>query len=566
MVEAAIKRARVSALPSGERYEKSYAHRDSVRLVVGCDGGVLATASRDGRLKLWKKMRKGIEFVKEFHAHVGCVRSACAKNGFLCTLGQHDAKVYDVRAFDMVRILRLAPFEATACVFLGRHALDFRLAIGGADGTVKFFSSSFDLVKEVSLHSPSSIACAGAGESFAVSADARGVIEYWDGEGRFPPHVRFRHKVETDLYALAKAKVQPVAIEVSASHFSVTAKDSRVRVFELSTGKLVLDIDASKAGAAAEGDGLLAGKRRELETRVSEEGDAWWNAPFDETGSMISFGSAAGVTVAGIDGDIVKVLGAAETADRYLGLALLQQQSGATEDLQLEHSLAAARGEPLEVSPPSSEGDEPVLAATALGRKRFYLFTTREPPDDRDVRNEAPTALEQQRGKRARATVSNDRATLRTTKGDIRVRLFPSECPKTCENFATHARAGYYDGLIFHRVIKGFMLQTGDPDGDGTGGVSIWGGDFEDEIRPSLKHDRPFVVSMANAGPNTNGSQFFITTVPTPWLDGKHTVFGRVTAGMDTCTLIENVKTDRFDKPKEDVKILSIDLSSSSSS
>ena len=124
------------------------------------------------------------------------------------------------------------------------------------------------------------------------------------------------------------------------------------------------------------------------------------------------------------------------------------------------------------------------------------------------------------------------RAILRTTLGDIHIQLFGAQVPKTMENFVGHCRSGYYDNVIFHRVISGFMLQTGDPLGDGTGGESIWGGEFEDEIVHSLRHDRPFTVSMANAGPGTNGSQFFITTVPTPWLDGKHTVFGRVVKGM----------------------------------
>ena len=103
--------------------------------------------------------------------------------------------------------------------------------------------------------------------------------------------------------------------------------------------------------------------------------------------------------------------------------------------------------------------------------------------------------------------------TLHTSLGDITIQLYLNECPKTCENFVTHCRDGYFNGLLFHRVIKGFMIQTGDPLGDGTGGESIWGNEFEDEFHPTLKHDRPYTVSMANAGPNTNGSQFFVTLV-----------------------------------------------------
>lgn len=106
-------------------------------------------------------------------------------------------------------------------------------------------------------------------------------------------------------------------------------------------------------------------------------------------------------------------------------------------------------------------------------------------------------------------------ATVHTTRGDIHLKLFGTECPKTVENFCVHSKNGYYNGHIFHRVIKGFMVQTGDPTGTGTGGESIWGGDFKDEFHPTLRHDRPYTLSMANAGPNTNGSQFFITVLPT---------------------------------------------------
>ncbi|MCH2594974.1 MAG: peptidylprolyl isomerase [Pirellulales bacterium] len=116
-------------------------------------------------------------------------------------------------------------------------------------------------------------------------------------------------------------------------------------------------------------------------------------------------------------------------------------------------------------------------------------------------------------------------ATLTTNKGDIRLELFDDKTPKTVANFEKLANDGFYDGLSFHRVIDDFMIQGGCPEGTGTGGP---GYQFEDEFHPDLKHDSPGVLSMANAGPNTNGSQFFITHVPTPWLDGKHSVFGKV--------------------------------------
>jgi len=121
-------------------------------------------------------------------------------------------------------------------------------------------------------------------------------------------------------------------------------------------------------------------------------------------------------------------------------------------------------------------------------------------------------------------------AVISTTYGDIQLELFDDKTPKTCANFEKLANEGFYDGLFFHRVIPDFMIQGGCPLGTGTGGP---GYQFEDEFHPGLEHDSPGILSMANAGPNTNGSQFFITHVPCPWLDGKHTVFGKVIEGQE---------------------------------
>jgi peptidyl-prolyl cis-trans isomerase-like 1 len=122
------------------------------------------------------------------------------------------------------------------------------------------------------------------------------------------------------------------------------------------------------------------------------------------------------------------------------------------------------------------------------------------------------------------------------------------------------ASRGAYNDNIFHRIIPNFMVQTGDPTGTGRGGSSIYGEKFEDEIHPGLKHTGAGVLSMANSGPNTNGSQFFITLAPTPWLDGKHTIFGRVKSGMDVVKRMQNVETGADDKPKVEVKIVSANV------
>ncbi len=151
-------------------------------------------------------------------------------------------------------------------------------------------------------------------------------------------------------------------------------------------------------------------------------------------------------------------------------------------------------------------------------------------------------------------------ATIETTDGTFVVTLFCDAAPKTCENFISLAEKGYYNGVIFHRVIKGFMIQGGDPTGTGTGGQSIWGKSFEDEFSPKLRFDRPGLLAMANRGPATNGSQFFITAAPTPWLNNKHTIFGEVTKGLDTVQKIENTPTDGRDKPLTPIKITKITI------
>lgn len=134
-----------------------------------------------------------------------------------------------------------------------------------------------------------------------------------------------------------------------------------------------------------------------------------------------------------------------------------------------------------------------------------------------------------------KAAVTDIRIVLKTSKGDIAATLFASKTPMTVANYLNLAAKGYYDGLTFHRVIPDFMIQGGDPLGTGTGGP---GYKFGDEFHPSLRHSKPGIFSMANAGPGTNGSQFFVTHVPTPWLDGKHSVFGEVTQGQDVVNRI----------------------------
>ena len=157
------------------------------------------------------------------------------------------------------------------------------------------------------------------------------------------------------------------------------------------------------------------------------------------------------------------------------------------------------------------------------------------------------------------AKENNPHVILETTQGSIEIELFPNVAPLAVENFTTHIKNGYYDGITFHRIIRGFMIQGGDPTGTGYGGKSIWGKPFKDEFK-NKTFDKPGVLAMANSGPYTNGSQFFITTVKTPWLNGGHTIFGQVIASsMKVVMNLEYVPTtgrNAGDRPLETQKIL----------
>ncbi len=151
--------------------------------------------------------------------------------------------------------------------------------------------------------------------------------------------------------------------------------------------------------------------------------------------------------------------------------------------------------------------------------------------------------------------MANPTVTLKTTLGDVRLEIFEDKAPKTAANFLGLVRKGFYNGLTFHRVIPGFMIQAGCPKGDGTGGP---GYEIPDEFHSALRHSGPGIVSMANAGPNTGGSQFFITLAATSWLDGKHAVFGKVSGGQDVVDKIAKVPRDSNDRPRTPVKIQAV--------
>ncbi|KAL2130219.1 hypothetical protein VTI74DRAFT_6737 [Chaetomium olivicolor] len=569
----------ISALPKSARYSKSLMHKEQLAfLIITPLTDFLITTSVDGVVKFWKKVADGIEFVKEFKAHQGEIRSvSCSQDGrSFATAGvDKTVKLFDVVAFDLLTVLQLDYEPRCVCWVHKKGSSLPLLAVSdtAAKPSIRIYDGRGENQEPThtiaGLHrSPVHLMTYNDRFDCVISVDEGGMIEYWRPGGSYEkPDNVFKYKTSTNLFEFKKAKSVPASLTLSqdGSRFATMSfPDRKIRIFEFATAKLQRTYDESlqvmeemqQAGTALQKlDAVEFGRRlaqeREVESPALRDK---FNVIFDESGHFILYGSYLGVKVLNTyTNKVVKVYGR-EEAFRPLALALYQGQplkKGVT-----TVAMAASSNPLLQ----QSESRDPILVATGIGKVRFYMFTNEEEisKSSRDVQNEKPTVLGQKKAQEKKKAETGTAAVIHTTYGDIHIRLFPDAAPKAVENFVTHSRRGYYNNTIFHRVIRKFMIQGGDPLGDGTGGESIWGKEFEDEFS-SLKHDKPYTVSMANAGPNTNGSQFFITTEKTPWLDNKHTIFGRAVQGLDVIHRIENVKTYK-EKPVEDIKILNIDI------
>ncbi|OQV23841.1 Peptidylprolyl isomerase domain and WD repeat-containing protein 1 [Hypsibius exemplaris] len=572
----------LDALPSSDAYERSFMHKDPCSFVRVTKTDFIITVSTDGHLKFWKKMERGIEFVKHFRAHLGSITCVSVNvNGSLFATVSSDKsmKVFDVINFDMINMIKLG-FQPQCCEWI--HSYDEPVAtIAVADKDqprILIYDGRGENAPLLSLdlHQQPVVAMRyNSVYDTVVSVDRSGILEYWHGatgEYQFPEKVvDFEFKTDTDLFEFASSKSTPTGMEFSKDGrlIATIATDRKVRIFRFLTGKLfkVLDESLKQFNASYDIGQKMSMVERERRLAVEREMDkseafGFANIIFDDSGNFVLYATLLGIKVVNLKTNrLVRTLGKSE-GFRFLNLALFQ---GKVRTAKAATSIEAQASENPALDSGLSEAD-PTLFATAFKKNRFYLFTTRSPMDsateenDRDVFNEKPSKEEAMTAidTRGEKRISNA-AVIHTTMGDIHVTLFAKECPKSVENFCVHARNGYYNGHIFHRIIKSFMIQTGDPKGDGTGGESIWGGEFEDEFHPTLKHDHPYTLSMANAGPNTNGSQFFVTVVPAPWLDNKHTAFGRVSRGMEVVQKISLVKTNpKTDKPFDDISIVNI--------
>ncbi|KAH7131962.1 hypothetical protein B0J11DRAFT_211513 [Dendryphion nanum] len=568
----------VAALPTASRYFKSLMHRDQLSFTTFTPNtDFLITSSIDGVVKFWKKDFGGIEFVKEFRAHEGEIRSVSASvdgRSFATAGVDKTIKIFDVASFDLLAVINLEYTPQAICWVHGRGSSLPLLAVSSEENSwIHIYDGRGE--NQEPLHSSKSVhrlsvtlMAYNNDYDCVVSVDKGGMVEYWQpGDNFEKPDSVFAVKSSTNLFEFKKSKCVPSSLTISptGTHFATFSfPDRKVRIFEFASGKLYRTYDESietntqmqQAGTALQKledieFGRRVGVERELDNPLIKPR---MNVIFDETGNFILYGSMYGVKVLNtLTNRVVKVYGQDEPL-RPLHLALYQGQPEKKGVITVE--MAASENPLLQ----EAEARDAMLSCTASGKVRFYMFTNDNTvtKSERDVQNEKPKSATNKKQEEAKAAATGTSATIHTTYGDITIRLFPDAAPKAVENFVTHAKNGYYNDIIFHRVIRKFMIQTGDPMGDGTGGESIWGKEFEDEFS-TLKHDKPYTVSMANAGPNTNGSQFFITTEKTTWLDNKHTIFGRAIQGLDVVHKIENAKLYK-EKPEEDIKIINISV------
>ncbi|SBS92996.1 peptidyl-prolyl cis-trans isomerase, putative [Plasmodium ovale curtisi] len=586
-------------IPTNKNYEVSYMHTDVVtHVLVSNKKRYIVTGSANGVIKFWYKNVGSVEFVKYFKIH---------SDEIICLFISEDEEImgslskdktykqFDVSSFDMNIIIKLDFSPKTGeFIYSSLFSTSVRVAISSSEKPCIYIYNPLESDECVQIINLSSniieIIKYNKAYDLCVLSDNSGLIDVVDVTNfKFPKYdhvernavvkkLEFSFKTETDLYELCKYRTYALCMNLSSDgeFMAILSENYFLRIYKFRTMKLYRVYDEStEMYLTAQNDPLKKdlhidsldfGKRlfieKEIKKHIKNENIKLNMITFDESNQYILYSTFIGIKVVNfVTNQLCYIIGKNEINLRYLSISLYQKiipinkvRTNIHESLYINEKNIS----------------DCALFCTVYKKCRFYMFTKKllneHELDERDIYNEQPTKndfnsfLSTPVKNIENNTKVPKSAIIYTTMGEIHVTLFSKECKKTVQNFSVHSINGYYNNCIFHRVINHFMIQTGDPSGDGTGGESIWGNEFEDEFFDHLNHSKPFMLSMANCGPNTNGSQFFITTVPCPWLDFKHTVFGKVTQGTKVVLDIEKVRTDKRDKPLEDIKILNIKI------
>lgn len=382
--------------------------------------------------------------------------------------------------------------------------------------------------------------------------------------------IEFGSKFETDLFKYQKTrngKTLEMGRSKTGGMFWVITDHLEITIFDTKSAKIVRKIDLiseefkTQIRKSILFDKVEVQKKEnsqiEFLSKLKSDYPQKIKICFDESETLLIIPTVYGIAFYDFAlNSFERVIGIKEKGDLFIGLSVFQGEKISNVKGVIGQGGASSQ---------MKEAD-PLILAWCFKKQKFCIFSKRLPEIEVKKGENNPRDVLLEKAKATTRTIDAKinrvdqgvrRVVISTTFGDIFIKLFPEFTPKAVENFVTHAINGYYDNCVFHRVVKGY-IQGGDPLNDGSGGESIWGKDFDDEFCEELKHDRPFTISMANSCANGNGSQFFITTLASPWLDKKHTIFGRVYKGSEIVTEIEHLKTDNFEKPLIDAKIFRI--------
>jgi peptidylprolyl isomerase domain and WD repeat-containing protein 1 len=523
-------------------------HAENVQFVASSPAhDFFLSLSSDGVVKFWHRIETELEFVKKINPRDGPFHSVSvsADGNFLAT-GSRNGRisVFHIPSFDLMSKFDFKNGGRVIVCFLWDLKIPVnQLAVAFSNSSEIRIVDALEKLDDKTtvptnlrvfgdLHrAPVSAICSVGGMGCAVSVDSDGLIEFWRSDGSVPGF-DYALKADTDLFVLATKGVTAVSCAVSkdGSYLAICCSDWTIAVFHIPSGKLRLTVSddlGSDSAFGLEPDDIAA---RFIAERQYRQVHSHFFVTFDESSSVLVVPCIFGLKFVSVQsGAVLRIIGRVEKHERFCCAALL-----------------------------------PGMALlSAFDRQRVYLFTQKAPESaKRDLFNEKAS---QERlappTKPRRPVVAKwpSLATIHTAMGSIKFRMFADECPLAIENFVTLARRGYFDGIRIHRVVRDFCVQTGDPTGSGYGGESAWGGTFEDEF-PEGGHrfDRPGMVGMANAGKNSNASQFFITTVATPHLDGKHSCWGEVVDGMENVRKIELVPVDNYKHPISEIKLLNV--------
>ena len=496
-----------------------------------------------------------LEFVKSFTAHVGAVVDLVISDqgDTVVSVGiDRFIKVYDVSTFDVTGMIKIpdgTTSESNSKKTIGPAVLigQDSLALALEESIMIYELDTLSQLKIIHLHAaPITAMVYNARHECVLSTDRKGVIELWcAAQNQFGSAlvegIAYASKADTDMYALFQKKTSCLALATSGSHYALYGKNGIIYLLDHASGKIVIRFDErlkvyDESFRSHDMDALEYGKRAAIEREMMQESPIFGlvtgrtdlhqsiSITFDTTGHYLLVPTLVGIKVMDwARRKVVKIVGKDDANNnglRFLSVVLCPGDAKVNQQMQLARTGGSKTA--MNFDDTGERLNDALLISLAYRQRRFFCFSQLDPIDEaagaegknhdhdveirRDIMNEPPTSDDRQlassAANRAGVAALPLEAILRTSMGDIHIKLFAREVPKTIENFTTHAKNGYYDNCIFHRVIPNFMIQTGDPLGDGTGGESIWGGEFEDEFVRNLKHDRPFTVSMANAGPS----------------------------------------------------------------